>query len=191
HRRAAREAADAALRRLDDAVAVLPAADIAAGQRLSAHLHEAAAMRLGDFVPSSPDALRVRRPDLRTSGRAAVSHLRAEIDRHSPVFRHAVRLGAAVATACAAERYTAVGHGAWIALTVLIVLRPETRSTYSRCWPHRGGGGGRGARLGRAPDRPPRSDGHRRAGRRGRRRSVRPRPLRLPRLGGAAARRSR
>lgn len=133
HRRAAREAADAALRRLDDAVAVLPAADIAAGQRLSAHLHEAAAMRLGDFVPSSPDALRVRRPDLRTSGRAAVSHLRAEIDRHSPVFRHAVRLGAAVATACAAERYTAVGHGAWIALTVLIVLRPETAHTYTRC----------------------------------------------------------
>ncbi|WP_264061230.1 FUSC family protein [Mycolicibacterium psychrotolerans] len=132
-RRAAREAADEALRRLDDAVAQLPAADAAAGQRLSAHLHEAAAMRLGDFVPSSPDALRVRRPDLRTSGRAAVSQLRAEIDRHSPVFRHAVRLGAAVAAACAAERYTAVGHGGWIALTVLIVLRPETAHTYTRC----------------------------------------------------------
>ncbi|MGB7505692.1 MAG: FUSC family protein, partial [Mycobacterium sp.] len=125
--------ADAAIRRLDAAADELAGPESAVVQRLSTQLHEAVAVRLGDFVPSSPDALRLRRPELRTSLRSALDLTRRHLDRHSPVFRHAVRLAAAVAAGCAVERYADVAHGYWIPLTVLMVLRPETAHTYTRC----------------------------------------------------------
>ncbi|MGZ8802936.1 MAG: FUSC family protein, partial [Mycobacterium sp.] len=132
-RPSARGDADAAIRRLDGAVAEVVGPDSVVVQRLSTQLHEAVAIRLGDFVPSSPDALRLRRPELRTSVRSAVDLTRSHINRHSPVFRHAARLSVAVAIGCAIERYADVAHGYWIPLTVLMVLRPETAHTYTRC----------------------------------------------------------
>ena len=131
--RSARGDADAAIRRLDAAADELAGPESAVVQRLSTQLNEAVAVRLGDFVPSSPDALRLRRPELRTSARSALDRTRRHLDWHSPVFRHAVRLAAAVATGCAVERYADVAHGYWIPLTVLMVLRPETAHTYTRC----------------------------------------------------------
>ncbi|TRW82433.1 FUSC family protein [Mycolicibacterium sp. 018/SC-01/001] len=124
--RSARPALDAALQDLDAAVATAGDTDRAAAQRLSAYLHLAAARR-------PHDGLRVRPADLRTRVRARLEGLRERVDRHSPVLRHAARLGIAVATACLLGRLTAVGDGTWIALTVLMVLRPETAHTYTRC----------------------------------------------------------
>ena len=136
--RSARSDADATIRRLDTAVADVAGPDAVLARRLSIQLHEAVAIRLGDFVPSSPDALRVRRPELRTSARSVLNLMRSHLNLRSPVFRHAVRLGVAVAAGSAIERYAGVGHGYvgqgfWIPLTVLLVLRPETAHTYTRC----------------------------------------------------------
>lgn len=39
----------------------------------------------------------------------------------------------ATALAAVAARFGGVEHGHWIALTVLVVLRPETAHTYTRC----------------------------------------------------------
>ncbi|AFM17597.1 putative membrane protein [Mycolicibacterium chubuense NBB4] len=132
-RRGARADADAAIRRLDKAAAESPEGDSTAVARLCTQVHEAVAYRLGDFLPSTPEVVRIRRPELRTSVRSSAALIRSHLDRHSPVLRHAVRLGTAVAVGCAFERYTDVAHGYWVALAVLLVLRPETAHTYTRC----------------------------------------------------------
>lgn len=131
--RSARGDAEAKIRHLDNAAVEATGPDSALVHQLSMQLHEAVAVRLGDFAPSSPDALRVRRPELRTSVRSALDLTRRHLNWHSPVFRHAVRLGVAVAAGCAIDRYADVAHGYWIPLTVLLVLRPETAHTYTRC----------------------------------------------------------
>ncbi len=131
--RSARADADATIRRLDSAAAESTGPDSVVVHRLAIQLHEAVAIRLGDFVPSSPDVLRHRRPELRTSVRSATDLTRSHLNWHSPVFRHAARLGIAVAAGCAIDRYAVVAQGYWIPLTVLMVLRPETAHTYTRC----------------------------------------------------------
>lgn len=131
--RSARNDADAALRRLDSVAAEVSGPDSGLVHRLSMQLHEAVAIRLGDFVPSSPDALRVRRPELQTSLRSALDLTRSHLGWHSPVSRHALRLSVAMVAGTAIERYTGVAQGYWIPLTVLLVLRPETAHTYTRC----------------------------------------------------------
>ncbi|MDY6997430.1 MAG: FUSC family protein [Actinomycetota bacterium] len=132
-RRSAREDAEAAIARLDGVIDTVADTEAGLVNRLSALLHEAVAVRLGDFLPSSPEAVRVRRPELRTSLRSALALMSAHLNRHSPVLRHAVRLAVAVGAGCAIERYTEVAHGYWIPLTALMVLRPETAHTYTRC----------------------------------------------------------
>lgn len=128
-RRSARAEAEAAIARLDNA----SGPESHTVQRLTRLLHEAVAIRLGEFLPSSPEAVRLRRPEVRRSVRSAVALMRGHLHRRSPVFRHAVRLGVAVAVGCAVQRYTDIGHGYWIPLTVLMALRPETAHTYTRC----------------------------------------------------------
>jgi uncharacterized membrane protein YccC len=123
HNHAARRDAEYALARVDAAAAAVSGSEAAAAQRLSQQLHEAAASRFGEF----------RRPDLIGSLLAAGGVLRRQLVRTSPVLRHAVRLSAATALGVAADRFAAVPHGHWIALTVLMVLRPETAHTYTRC----------------------------------------------------------
>lgn len=132
-RGSARSDADAAIRRLDSVVAEVSGSDATLACRLSLQLHEAVAVRVGDFVSSSPDVLRIRRPELRTSLRSALDHIRRHFAGHSPIFRHAVRLTIAVAIGCAIERYFVLAQGYWLPLTVLLVLRPETAHTYTRC----------------------------------------------------------
>ncbi|BBX16384.1 hypothetical protein CRI77_23065 [Mycolicibacterium duvalii] len=125
--------ADAAIQRLDGAVEQVdgPAATVA--QRLAVQCHEAVAIRLGDFVPSAPDIVRLRRPELRTSLRSGLDLMREHIRWRSPVLRHALRLSGAVAVAVALERFADPVHNPWPALAVLMVLRPETAHTYTRC----------------------------------------------------------
>ncbi len=72
-------------------------------------------------------------PDFIGSFGAAATAIRGHLTWTSPVLRHAVRLSTTVALAIAAARFGGVSHGYWIALTVLIVLRPETAHTYTRC----------------------------------------------------------
>jgi uncharacterized membrane protein YccC len=123
HQHTARRDAEYALARVDATAAAVTAPYAPAAQRFSQQMHEAFASRFGEF----------RRPDLVGSLLAAVGVLRGHLTWKSPVLRHAVRLSSATALAVAADRFGAVEHGHWIALTVLMVLRPETAHTYTRC----------------------------------------------------------
>ncbi|ORA47580.1 FUSC family protein [Mycolicibacterium celeriflavum] len=123
HSRTARRDAEHALVRLDTAVAALDSSDDAAAKRLSQQLHEAAELRFPDLY----------RPDLVNPLRAAVAAVRAHMTLTSPILRHAIRLSAAIAIGAAADRFAPVVYGYWILLTVLMVLRPETAHTYTRC----------------------------------------------------------
>jgi uncharacterized membrane protein YccC len=60
--------------------------------------------------------------------------LRANLTPHSAIFRHAMRLGVALALATAIYRLIplSLARGYWIPLTALIVLRTDFASTFSR-----------------------------------------------------------
>lgn len=122
HSRTARRNAEHGLVRLDASVAALTSED-AEVKRLSHQLHEAAELRFPDLY----------RPDLISPLRAALVTTRAHITLNSPILRHALRLSAAVAIGAVADRFAPVEFGYWIPLTVLMVLRPETAHTYTRC----------------------------------------------------------
>nr|CRL72212.1 hypothetical protein CPGR_02248 [Mycolicibacterium malmesburyense] len=123
HTHVARRNAEHGLVRLDAAVAALDDPENAEIKRLSQQLHEAAELRFPDLF----------RPDLISPVRAALTTVRSHLTLTSPLLRHATRLSAAVAVAALADRFAPVVHGYWIALTVLMVLRPETAHTYTRC----------------------------------------------------------
>jgi uncharacterized membrane protein YccC len=123
HNHTARRDAEYALARVDATAAAVSGSHAATAQRFSQQLHESFASRFGEF----------RRPDLVGSLLAAVGVVRGHLTWTSPVLRHAVRLSSATALGVAADRFGAVEHGHWIALTVLMVLRPETAHTYTRC----------------------------------------------------------
>ena len=70
---------------------------------------------------------------------SARSRLRSHLSLHSPFGRHAVRLGVTLALAVAiGERLPAL-RGYWIALTAVIILRPDFTSTFSRGFARIGG----------------------------------------------------
>jgi uncharacterized membrane protein YccC len=123
HSHNARRDAELALERVDAAVATMPEPEAAIPQRFSQQLHEAATVRFGEL----------RWPDLIGSLGAAATVVGGHLTWKSPVLRHAARLSSAAALGIAAARFGDVAHGHWIALTVLIVLRPETAHTYTRC----------------------------------------------------------
>jgi uncharacterized membrane protein YccC len=58
---------------------------------------------------------------------------RGHLKPTSPIARHAVRLAGAAASGTAIARFADVPAGYWIPLTVLLVMRPETAHTYTRC----------------------------------------------------------
>ena len=62
----------------------------------------------------------------------ALVRMRANLSLRSPFGRHAVRLGIALAVASVAGHLLAGGRGYWIALTTLLVLRPDFATTFSR-----------------------------------------------------------
>ncbi|BBY83565.1 fusaric acid resistance protein [Mycolicibacterium pulveris] len=119
----ARREAEHALVRVDTAVSMITGPEAATAQRLSQQLHEAAELRFPDLY----------RPDLVNPMRRAIGAVRGHLTLTSPILRHAVRLSAAVTLGIAADRFAPVNHGYWAALTVLMVLRPETAHTYTRC----------------------------------------------------------
>ncbi|MGW0160997.1 FUSC family protein [Mycobacterium sp. NPDC003323] len=116
---------------LDGAVETVTgsARDIAV--RLAGQLREAVELRFGQFEPEQ--IAHLRRPGVPHALTAVAGLMREQTNRHSPILRHTVRLTAATVIGVAVWRFAGVPHGVWIALTVLIVLRPETAHTYTRC----------------------------------------------------------
>lgn len=102
-----------------------------AALRLSTQLREAVELRFGQFEPEQVVSL----------GHGGVPHaltaiaglVRAQLTGSSPILRHTVRLTAATAVGVALWRFGGMPHGVWVPLTVLMVLRPETAHTYTRC----------------------------------------------------------
>ncbi|CAN5877992.1 FUSC family protein [soil metagenome] len=110
-----------ALSRADNAVGALTGAAAVAGQRLRHQLCEAVELQESRRAPLSESA-------------AAARHvLQANLTLDSPIFRHAIRLATAAALGTAAWRVSGTLQGYWIVLTVVMVLRPETAHTYTRC----------------------------------------------------------
>ena len=72
-------------------------------------------------------------PGLIGAERAARAAIIDQLSGNSPVLRHALRLAVATGVGVALARGIGLGHGEWIALTVLLALRPETAHTYTRC----------------------------------------------------------
>lgn len=69
-----------------------------------------------------------RRPPIRD----ALMTLRANLTMDSEAFRHALRVGATAALACAAYRLLQLPRGYWIPMTAVLVLRPEFTDTLAR-----------------------------------------------------------
>ena len=122
--RTARRDAEYALKGVDAAVAAVAISDASVAQRGSRQLHRADALRFGrrnltDWMGA-----------LRSGFDVAARHLNLK----SPISRHAVRLAGAAACGTAIAHFADVPAGYWIPLTVLLVMRPETAHTYTRCF---------------------------------------------------------
>ena len=122
--RTARRDAEYALKGVDAAVAAVAISDAPVAQRVSRQLHRADALRFGrrnltDWMGA-----------LRSGFDVAARHLNLK----SPISRHAVRLAGAAACGTAIAHFADVPAGYWIPLTVLLVMRPETAHTYTRCF---------------------------------------------------------
>jgi uncharacterized membrane protein YccC len=131
--RSARQQAMEAMGRVDAAVDAAPTPSAALARRLGNQLREAVGLRFGD-VSSGPDKVtRLPRRGSLSAMPVTVGAITAHLTWGSPILRHAMRLAAAAGLGVAVERFADVPHGYWIPLTVLLVLRPETAHTYTRC----------------------------------------------------------
>ncbi|GAA2565827.1 FUSC family protein [Mycolicibacterium diernhoferi] len=130
-RRRARSDLAYATGQLDGAATAVQGPGREAAMLLSAQLREAVELRFGQFEPDQVAHLRrTGVPDALT----AVSGLvRAQMVSSSPILRHTLRLVVATAIGVALWKFADMPHGVWIPLTVLMVLRPETAHTYTRC----------------------------------------------------------
>jgi uncharacterized membrane protein YccC len=131
--RGAHDVTQRELRRCDDAVAALTGPAVGPGQRLRTQLWEAATLRFTGTAVSGGTVRELRRPLMAESAAAAGEALRANLTPDSPIMRHAIRLAAAAAVGTAIAGIAGMAQGYWIALTVVMVLRPETAHTYTRC----------------------------------------------------------
>ncbi len=77
-------------------------------------------------------AARLASIELRGPIEDALRILQANLTTASPVFHHAIRLGAAIGAATFIYRWAELPRGYWFPMTTLIVLRPEFRETFTR-----------------------------------------------------------
>ena len=131
--RSAKSQATAAMCRVDAAVDAVQASSAALTWRLRNQLAEAVGLRFGEVTPGPGQVTRPRRGGSLSAMRVTVAAVTAHRTRSSPILRHAIRLAAAAGLGVAIERFADVPYGYWIPLTVLVVLRPETAHTYTRC----------------------------------------------------------
>lgn len=123
HGHTARRDAEHALVRVHTAAAAVTGPEAALAQRFCEQLREAAVLRFGQL----------HRPDLLGSLASAPAVVRSHLTWTSPILRHAIRLSVTTALAVAAARYGGLEHAYWMPLAVVVVLRPETAHTYTRC----------------------------------------------------------
>jgi uncharacterized membrane protein YccC len=119
--------------RFDAVAATAEGSETALVQRLADQLREAVTLRFGNASPQAADLAELRRPRLPGRVGSIVAGVRGHLTWSSPVLRHAVRLASAAAIGTAVARFADVPHGYWIPLTAVMVLRPETAHTYTRC----------------------------------------------------------
>jgi uncharacterized membrane protein YccC len=131
--RSQRQTAGYAMGRFDAVACTAEGPETALVQRLSEQLRDAVTLRFGDASPEAADLAQFRRPRLPGRLGSMVAAVRGHLTWSSPVLRHAVRLASATALGIAVARFADVPHGYWIPLTVVMVLRPETAHTYTRC----------------------------------------------------------
>ena len=107
----------------------VPAVDALLGQ-LRAAWRTAGVMEATDATPAAPLRLPPlqRRPPIRD----ALTTVRANLTIESEAFRHALRVAATVALACASYRLLQLPRGYWIPMTAVLVLRPEFTDTFAR-----------------------------------------------------------
>ena len=104
------------------------AVDTAAGQlRLVAQLANSSTSAGAEEFAKSELA-----PPLKLQVRSWLDTLAANLDIHSPAFRHGVRLAICVAIADAIGRSVSVQRNYWLTMTVAVVLKPDFTSTISR-----------------------------------------------------------
>ncbi len=72
------------------------------------------------------------RPSLAALVPVAVTAVRRELRRRSPVLRHAVRVTVVVCAGYLAGAHLPLGHGYWAPLTSVMVMRPDFSETYAR-----------------------------------------------------------
>ncbi|OLP01129.1 FUSC family protein [Mycolicibacterium porcinum] len=123
HGHTARRDAEHALVRVHTAAAAVTGPEAALAQRFCEQLREAVVLRFGQL----------HRPDLLGSLASAPAVVRSHLTWTSPILRHAIRLSVTTALAVAAARYGGLEHAYWMPLAVVVVLRPETAHTYTRC----------------------------------------------------------
>ena len=131
--RAAKREAMNGMMRVEAAADTVAVSNVALAQRLSHQLRQAVALRFGELAPDADQVTRLGRRGGLSAMPVAVAAIGAHLTWGSPILRHAIRLAAAVGAGVAVERFADVPHGYWIPLTALMVLRPETAHTYTRC----------------------------------------------------------
>jgi uncharacterized membrane protein YccC len=131
-RTAKHEALDG-MQRVEAATDAVAMTNVALAQRLSHQLREAVALRFGETAPDPDQVARLARRKGWSSLPTTAAAVGAHLTWGSPIMRHAIRLAAATGAGVAIERFAEVPHGYWIPLTALMVLRPETAHTYTRC----------------------------------------------------------
>lgn len=142
--RAVADAADAARppeapedlwRELDAACRALPA-ERSLLEALAGQLR--ASWRLVSAPTSAEESSAAHDPRVRPTAsqlpriRDTLATLRANLTPQSTAFRHALRLAVSLAITTAAYRVTSLERGYWLSLTVLLVLKPEFTTTFTR-----------------------------------------------------------
>ncbi|MFE2231692.1 FUSC family protein [Streptomyces sp. NPDC059442] len=82
--------------------------------------------------PGPANAQFLVRPTMFRLVPVVVRAVRPELRRDSPVFRHAVRLAAVATLGYLIAARLPVGHGYWVPITSVMVMRPDFHQTYAR-----------------------------------------------------------
>ncbi|MFI8360470.1 FUSC family protein [Streptomyces sp. NPDC085612] len=82
--------------------------------------------------PVPEDAQVLVRPTMLRLVPVVVRAVRRELRRDSPVFRHAVRLAAVATLGYLIAARLPGGHGYWVPITSVMVMRPDFHQTYAR-----------------------------------------------------------
>ncbi|MFC8127797.1 FUSC family protein [Streptomyces sp. NPDC057302] len=111
--------------------------------RLRALLHDVIETTGGEHSgssgPEEEDATALVRPSVSDEVKTAARTLHGQLHRDSPVFRHAVRTTVVVVVGDVVGRLLPFGHGYWVPLVAILIMRPGFTQTYSRATARIGG----------------------------------------------------